>query len=264
LVILDGLKQGQDGTPGPHDFKPPFTSMPTKSLLIIVESRDALQSSPTPNSNQNICTRSDLLNDYPILEPFTSAHFHGIRTPVTVAEMKAVKRLVVSKGEIRVQVGHVAVAGCFKASKTNLLMSGFIIGEVTEDSILTVNPSFETGPAQAIPKKSTNEEDVDLVDEDDLLTAEDRTKPSPTLDCGPSTTTTAKKACKNCSCGLSDLESQQKSTITIDTSAAAKSSCGNCSLGDAFRCGGCPYRGMPAFKPGEQVQIPDDLLQDDF
>jgi hypothetical protein len=37
-----------------------------------------------------------------------------------------------------------------------------------------------------------------------------------------------------------------------------------CGLGDAFRCGGCPYRGLPSFEMGKKIELPQDFLAVDL
>lgn len=59
---------------------------------------------------------------------------------------------------------------------------------------------------------------------------------------------TKPKPCKNCNCGRAD-ELKNSDTSNI------KSDCGKCYLGDAFRCEGCPFRGMPAFEPGQKLDL---------
>lgn len=137
----------------------------------------------------------------------------------------------------------------------DLLMAGFISVSEKNGFFQAEIPSFQIGSSALI---------TDMVDEDSLIQPADFTKPTG-YDCGPQTA--KKRACKNCTCGLAkeeeEVRKEQAETkrITVDTLGATNSSCGSCSLGDAFRCPGCPYRGLPAFKPGEVVQI--DSIQDD-
>lgn len=108
---------------------------------------------------------------------------------------------------------------------------------------------------------------------DDLNQANEKTAP----ECRPKPGR-RRRACKDCTCGLaSQIEAEdakrranaddvlklEKDDLTeMDFTVEGKTgSCGNCSLGDAFRCDGCPYKGLPAFKPGEEVQILNDEAQ---
>lgn len=103
-----------------------------------------------------------------------------------------------------------------------------------------------------------------LLTEDEILTEEDRKKPN-SIECNPreaASNSKPKKACANCTCGLADeLEKEAKDQVDAVIKDAPKSSCGSCYLGDAFRCASCPYRGMPAFNPGDKVVI--DLGSDE-
>jgi hypothetical protein len=143
-------------------------------------------------------------------------------------------------------------------------------------------------------------EDDDLIDEDDLITEEDRVgaiiqrtpppllSPYPNLNLTPFTAPECRpkagkrrRACKDCTCGLKEKieaeDAAKRSTADkalnslkfdaddlaeVDFTVQGKvGSCGNCALGDAFRCDGCPYIGLPAFKPGEEVRLLNNDIQ---
>merc|ERR1712060_833472 len=93
---------------------------------------------------------------------------------------------------------------------------------------------------------------VERINEDELLGE----VPAP-IGKGKSDCSTQPKACANCSCGRKELEDklgaeEAKKKLEQGTQ---RSSCGSCYLGDAFRCDGCPYKGLPAFKPGTKVEL---------
>lgn len=112
-------------------------------------------------------------------------------------------------------------------------------------------------------------DEEDMVDEDELLERDGL----PTTKCPPMNTaeiasakSAGRKPCKDCSCGLASVNEGDdvETKKSVDPKDMTKSNCGNCSLGDAFRCAGCPFLGLPPFKPGEKVSISSNLMTSDI
>ncbi|KAL4785008.1 Fe-S cluster assembly protein dre2 [Aspergillus varians] len=136
-------------------------------------------------------------------------------------------------------------------------------------------------PPPIISPDNNDLDDDELIDEDTLLSADDLNREIiQPLECRPKAGK-RRRACKDCSCGLAaQIEAEDKERREtadkslnvmkletddlneLDFTVQGKTgSCGNCALGDAFRCDGCPFIGLPAFKPGQEVQILNDVAQ---
>lgn len=120
-------------------------------------------------------------------------------------------------------------------------------------------PAAVPAPASVWTLDDLEDDTVELLDDKTLLSEEDLVKPDPTSlrVCG---TTGKRKACKDCSCGLREELDAGNEVKKKDFT----SSCGSCYLGDAFRCGSCPYLGMPAFNPGDKITLSDRQLNPDL
>ena len=144
---------------------------------------------------------------------------------------------------------------------------------ITVVQIKCQKPNYEVGSSAvlSLPKPSEAvasvwkiddvvDDSIELIDSDQLLDEEDLKKPDAASlkVCG---TTGKRKACKNCSCGLA--EELASEGVAKEPTTTKTSSCGSCYLGDAFRCASCPYLGMPAFKPGEKVELSNVQLKAD-
>ncbi|XP_014209033.1 anamorsin homolog [Copidosoma floridanum] len=225
------------------------------------------------NSGQVLLVSSSELHDRKfdsssmdiILSGYTSSYVHSedlLKESFRILKPEgilAMRELSDSKGDFNNQILKVMLQGFLLQEKEPKAV------EPQSYEIIAEKPDYEIGSSVKISfkKPATNvwkldaDEEEDLIDEDNLLDESDILKPQ-AASLKVCSTTGKRKACKDCSCGLAE---ELKGEAAVKEQP--KSSCGSCYLGDAFRCASCPYLGMPAFKPGEKIVLPDAQLSAD-
>ncbi|CAH2050663.1 unnamed protein product [Thlaspi arvense] len=158
----------------------------------------------------------------------------------------------------------------------NLAALHFVVLLVRDyDKIKARKPSWKSGSSFAIKRKPVKslpkieiDDDVDLIDEDSLLTEEDLKKPQ--LPPGKTLLVIVNLEVQGKPAKIAFVEGlrQRKNLFVWSTGKCSKLGAWhddsitiqaspayffNCGLGDAFRCSTCPYRGLPPFKLGEKV-----------
>ncbi|CAM6095688.1 unnamed protein product [Calypogeia fissa] len=157
----------------------------------------------------------------------------------------------------------------FSLKKKAVVKPNGVNGKVTLSDIsdFNINVSPSTNGVVSWKVQEVDLDNDELVDEDSLLTEEDLKKPEvSTADDDCEVGQKGRKACANCTCGRAELEddtAQPETKLTLGQINNPQSACGSCGLGDAFRCNGCPYKGLPAFKLGEKISLSGSLLTAD-
>ena len=189
---------------------------------------------------------------------------------VAISELDAINSRLVPGGTLVFSIIDLLKVTEHSAS---LVIGGFIdVKALASDGKLTcTKPDYNTAAMSlgvnnvANDKKKTalksllqdDSADDDFIDDDELISEGDLIPPIPGA--GNNDVVKRKRACKNCSCGLNELEQKeeliQAKTLNGKISAPKSSSCGSCSRGDAFRCSGCPYSGTPAFDASLKPKI---------
>ncbi|DBA94286.1 TPA: hypothetical protein ACH3X1_001900 [Trebouxia sp. C0004] len=213
-------------------------------------------------------------------QAFSSAHSSGYHSTVLLGFIAAAL-----KPGATLTVREPASGGLNESAaplKKALLLAGFVestngkLMNTPQGQLVSANkPQYAVGARASItlkPKAETkrtswnlaaDEDNDELLDEDELLTEEDRQRPAVIAmdDCEVGA---GKKACKNCTCGRADAEAAvQKVDLSQDMLENPQSACGSCGLGDAFRCSSCPYRGLPSFEMGKKIELGSDFLTAD-
>jgi hypothetical protein len=195
------------------------------------------------------------IQDLTYTEKFNEIHITNVESVISADHLNKLAEALNDNAKLSIVFSNLS-EDAKKEISTNLTLSGYIISEANSDSISATKKQWVKNKKQ----KKTNpwkdlkmDAKVDLVLENELIDPFDNyQKFSKVEDC-----ITKPKPCKNCNCGRAN-ENKEKSAEEVKN---FKPECGKCYLGDAFRCAGCPYRGMPAFEPGDKVKFnaTDDL-----
>lgn len=112
----------------------------------------------------------------------------------------------------------------------------------------------EAPESGANPWANLGNADANMINEDALLGDQNAVDAMTSKFAGECDRIMPGKPCENCTCGKKELYEGKITTEQLET-GQVESSCGKCYLGDAFRCAGCPFRGKPAFEPGDKVRL---------
>jgi hypothetical protein len=212
------------------------------------------------------------------VKSLSSSNFDEIRTYSVVVDDEVLTelfRILKPKKKLSIH-GCISDRNAGQLLQIDLKIHGFVDIMIAKDPAteerfaICQKPGWDLGAGASLPKSISSSKPIsnaswkltlndlaedDVVDENELLNDGIVPKTRASLNCSPSEVTGNKRACANCTCGLSEIEAREaQEGIKIERVAqdSGKSSCGNCYKGDAFRCGSCPFLGKPAFEPGQE------------
>ena len=157
-----------------------------------------------------------------------------------------------------IQISHTGDSSV-EALTSLATMNGFINPMSKQSVFYAEKPIFKTG-GTSLKKKAENpwagleNAKFETINEDELMkNVETKLVEVTEKFCGVGDGIKPGKPCDNCTCGLKEI--YEASLAGGEAGIQVESSCGKCYLGDAFRCAGCPFRGQPAFEPGDKVKL---------
>jgi hypothetical protein len=197
-------------------------------------------------SAEKVITSLDKLDN----NTYESIKYTGLNHVLPIDKLKALAQCIKEEGVLKVETEKLEQSDLNKL-KTNLRVSGYITKE--EDGLLICTRKVWAKKSENPWKLIKLEEKAELVLEKELVDPNAKyEKFSKDEDC-----ITKPKPCKNCTCWRAE-ENKEK----VETVSDMKSGCGKCYLGDAYRCAGCPFRGLPAFEPGDKIEIKNVQVQE--